>query len=180
METSELTKEQLKLRENNLYICPCCKEVKSVNDAYFFQKESFVHTHDTHIFAEVTKHYDTSTYLIRLCEPCFRKQVRKSKIEFFLLIFFVAFIAVLVAVLCYILFHEIAVLSKVIIMMLFLAAMSGWISYYIIGYLYKLIHYFSDKKFKYEKNIGSNAIENIHRADPSKVYEPKLVSIKKI
>lgn len=186
METSELTKEQLKLRYNNLYICPCCKEVKSVNDAFFYEKTSFVHTHNTPSFGKITKHYNTSTYLVRICESCFRKQVRKSKIELYVLIFFVASFAILGAVLIYILFRDSSTsvrnhsVSTLILYMLIFAIFFGWVTYYIIGYLYKLIHYFSDKKFKYEKNIGNNAIEDIHRADPSRVYEPKLVSIKEI
>lgn len=180
METSELTKEQLKLRENDLYICPCCKEVKSVNDAYFFKKESFAHTHDTYSFGRITKHFDTSIYLVRICDSCFKKQVRKSKIEYYMLIFFVTLFTILGAVLGYILFHEDSVLFGLIILIIVCAVMCGGLVYRMIGRSYKLIHYFSDKKFKYEKNFGNNAIENIHRADPSKVYEPKLVSIKKI
>ena len=64
--------------------------------------------------------------------------------------------------------------------MLFCAAMGGTIAYQTIGWLYKLIHYFSDRKFKYEKNIGNNAIENIHGVDRSRVFEPKITPIKKI
>ena len=180
METSELTKEQLKLRDNNLYICPCCKEVKSVNDAFFYEKTSYVYSHSTRTFGKITRHYDTSTYLVRLCESCFRKQIRKSKIEYYLLIFFIALFTVLGAVLGYILYHEDSVISGLIILMLFCAAMGGTIAYQTIGWLYKLIHYFSDRKFKYEKNIGNNAIENIHGVDRSRVFEPKITPIKKI
>lgn len=180
METPELTNEQLKLRESNLYICPCCKNIKSVKDAYFYQKTSFVHTHDTRTFGRITRHYDTSTYLVRLCEPCFRKQVRKSKIELYLLIFFVTLFTILGAVLGYILFYEDSVLSGLIILMLFSAAMCGTFAYFTIGWLYKLIHYFSDKKFKYDRNIGNNAIENIRGVDKSRVYEPNIASVKEI
>lgn len=180
METSELTNEQLKLRESNLYICPCCKDVKSVNDACFYQKTSYVFSHETRSFGKMTLHYDTSTYLVRLCESCFKKQVRKSKIEYYVLIFSIALFTVLGAVLGYILFHEDSELPGLIILMLFAAAMGGTIAYVAIGRLYKLIHYFSDKKFKYERNIGNNAIENIHGADKSKVFVPRIASIKKI
>ena len=180
METSELTEEQLKLRENNLYICPCCKDVKLVNDAYFYQKTSYVYNHETRSFGRMILHYDTSTYLVRICESCFRKQVRKSKIEYYMLIFLVSLFTVLGAVLGYIPFHDDTELPGLIILMLFTAAMGGATVYYLIGRLYLVIHYFSDKKFKYEKNIGNNAIENIHGADKTKVYEPKIAPIKKI
>jgi len=180
METSELSNEQLKLREGNLYICPCCKDVKSVKDAYFYQNTSFVYSHTTYSIGRMTKHYDTSTYLVRLCESCFRKQVRKSKIEYYMLIFFVTLFAVLGAVLGYILFHKDSVLSGLIILMLIYAVMCGGFAYYTIGWLYKLIHYFSDKKFKFERIIGNNAIENIHGADESKIYAPIIASVKKI
>lgn len=182
METTELTSEQLKLRENNLYICPCCKNIKSVKDTYFYQKTSFVHTHDTRTFGRITRHYDTSTYLVRLCEPCFREQVRKSKIELYLLIFFVALFAILGAVVVYILSlsQENPNLLLTIFEILILGGSCGWIVYYIIGWLCKLIHYFSDKKFKYERNIGNNAIENIRGVDKSRVYEPKIASVKEI
>ena len=180
METSEHTKEQLKLRDNNLYICPCCKDVKSVSDAYFYEKTSYVYSHSTRTFGRITRHYNTSTYLVRLCESCFRKQVRKNKIEYYMLIIFIALFTVLGAVLGYILFHEDSVISGLIILMLFSAAMGGTIAYQTIGCLYKLIHYFSDKKFKYDKNVCNNAIENIHGVDRSRIYEPKIASIKKI
>ncbi len=182
MATSEITNEQLKLRECNLFICPCCKKVKSVKDAYFYQKTSFVHSHTTYSIGRMTKHYDTSTYLVRLCESCFRKQIRTSKIEYYILIFFVALFAILGAVVGYILSlgHHNPALSGLIILMLISAVMYGMVAYYIIGWLYKLIHYFSDKKFNFERNNGNNAIENIHGADESKVYAPEIASVKRI
>ena len=181
MGTSALTNEQILLRLSNLYICPCCKNVKSVKDAYFYEKTSFEYSHSTFFLGRRTKYYNTSTYLVRLCEPCFRKQVRKSKIEYYMLIFFVALFAILGAMLGYFMsYNDNPVLSGLIIIMLICAAMCGTLAYYTLGWINRLIHYFSDKKFKFERNFGNNAIENINNADITKVYEPKMAFIKKL